>query len=99
VAARPDKTQRLASDPDCRPGVKRSTELEQPGGSTEEKKELIWSYGTGVAVSTIADYGCVVLAEYTRPFNEGNIIYFRGTYAPERTTGPCFNPKRAEEAI
>ncbi len=79
--------------------VKRSTDQEQPDGSTEEKKELIWSYGTGVAVSTIADYGYVVLAEYTRPFNEGNIIYFRGAYAPERTTGQSFNPKRAEEAI
>ena len=46
----------------------------------EEKKELIWGYGTGVAVSTIADYGAVVLAEYTQPFNEGDITYFRPLY-------------------
>jgi hypothetical protein len=58
------------SGPDCRLGVKRSTNQEQPDGSTEEKKELIWGYGYGVAVATTRDYGDVVLAEYTQPFNE-----------------------------
>ncbi len=80
VKERYDKTQRLKGDPDCRLGVKRSTNQEQPDGSTEEKKELLWGYGTGVAVSTIADYGSVVLAEYTQPFNEGDITYFRPLY-------------------
>jgi len=75
-----DKTQRLAGDPDCRLGVKRSTNQEQPDGSTTEKKELLWGYGTGVAVSTMAEYGTVVLAEYTQPFNEGDITYFRPVY-------------------
>lgn len=80
VPERYDKTKRLAGDPDCRLGVKRSTNQEQPDGSTKEKKELIWGYGTGIAVSTIVDYGAVVLAEWTQPFNEGDITYFRPLY-------------------
>lgn len=80
VKDRYDKTQQLAGDPDCRLGVKRSTNQENPDGTTTEKKELIWGYGTGVAVSTIADYGSVVLAEYTRSFNENDITYFRPLY-------------------
>lgn len=80
VPERYDKSNILPGDPDCRLGVKRSTNQEQADGSTEEKKELIWGYGTGVAVSTIADYGSVVLADYTQPFNEGDITYFRPLY-------------------
>ncbi len=77
VKDRYDKTKRLAGDPDCRLGVKRSTNKELPDGSTEEKKELLWGYGSGVAAATTPDYGDVVLAEYTQPFNEGDITYFR----------------------
>jgi hypothetical protein len=80
VPERYDKTKRLAGDPDCRLGVKRSTNKELPDGSTEEQKELIWGYGTGIAVSSSAAYGTVVLAEYTLPFNEGDITYFRPLY-------------------
>jgi hypothetical protein len=80
VPERYDKTKRLAGDPDCRLGVKRSTNQEQPDGSTEEKKELLWGYGSGVAAATVADYGDVVLAEYTQPFNEGDVTYFRPLY-------------------
>src|ERR1700680_1347581 len=80
VPERYDKTKRLAGDPDCRLGVKRRTNRELADGSTEEKKELIWGYGTGVAVSTIADYGTVVLADYTQPFNQGDVTYFRPLY-------------------
>ena len=80
VSERYDKSKRLAGDPDCRLGVKRSTNKELPDGSTEEHKELIWGYGTGIAVSTHADYGTVVLADYTQPFNAGDITYFRPLY-------------------
>ena len=80
VPDRYDKTHQPKGDPDCRLGVKRSTNVELPDGSTDEKKELIWGYGTGVAVSTIAEYGSVVLAEYTQPFNENDITYFRTLY-------------------
>ena len=54
-------------------GVKRSTNQQLADGTTKEKKELLWGYGTGVAVSTVAEYGTVVLAEDTQPFNEGDI--------------------------
>jgi hypothetical protein len=80
VPERYDKSKRLAGDPDCRLGVKRSTNKELPDGSTEEHKELIWGYGTGIAVSTHTDYGTVVLADYSQPFNEGDITYFRPLY-------------------
>jgi hypothetical protein len=80
VKDRYDKTHRLAGDPDCRLGVKRSTNQEQSDGSTEEKKELLWGYGSGVAAATVADYGDVVLAEYTQPFNEADVTYFRPLY-------------------
>lgn len=77
VPERYDKTKRLAGDPDCKLGVKRSTNKELADGSTEEKKELLWGYGSGVAAATTPDYGDVVLAEYTQPFNEGDVTYFR----------------------
>ena len=80
VPERYDKTKRLPGDPDCRLGVKRSTNQEQPDGSTQEKKELLWGYGSGVAAATTAEYGDVVLAEYTQPFNAGDVTYFRPLY-------------------
>jgi hypothetical protein len=80
VSERYDKTKRLAGDPDCRLGVKRSTNQEQSNGSTKEEKEYIWGYGSGVAAATTPDYGDVVLAEYTQPFNAGDITYFRSLY-------------------
>ncbi len=80
VTDRYDKTQRLVGDPDCKLGVKRSTNQEHPDGTTKEKKELLWGYGSGVAVTTTPDYGDVVLAEYTQPFNENDVTYFRPLY-------------------
>jgi hypothetical protein len=77
VPERYDKSKALAGDPDCRLGVKRSTNQEQPDGSTSEKKELLWGYGSGVAAATAPHYGDVVLAEYTQLFNENDVTYFR----------------------
>ena len=109
VKDRYDKEQRLAGDPDCRLGVKKSSNRSSAGepgsdgcslqheqlsqetvpsppqkqGSDaektekKEKKELIWGYGSGVAAATCPDYGDVVLAEYTQPFNENDVTYFR----------------------
>ena len=74
-----DKIKRLSGDPDCKLGVKRSTNQEQADGTTKEKK-LIWGYGSGVAAATTPDYGDVLLAEYTLPFNEGDVTYFRPLY-------------------
>jgi hypothetical protein len=48
------KEQQPRGDPDCRVGVKRSTNQEQPDGSTKEKKEYLWGYGTGIATSFVA---------------------------------------------
>src|SRR6266566_1370594 len=58
-------------DPDCRLGVKRSTNQEHADGSSSEEKECLWGYGLGLASAYIPDYGDVVLVEYTQPFNEG----------------------------
>ena len=80
VPERYDKTRRPTGDPDCRLGVKRSTNQEQPDGSTKVKKEYIWGYGSGVAAATTPEYGDVVLAEYTPPFNEGDVTYFPPLY-------------------
>jgi hypothetical protein len=80
VPERYDKARIPVGDPDCKLGVKRSTNKELSDGTTEEKKELIWGYGTGVAAATTPDYGDVVLAEHTLPFNEGDITYFRPLY-------------------
>jgi hypothetical protein len=80
VKDRYDKNQRLAGDPDCKLGVKRSSNQEQPDGSTKETKEYIWGYGSGVAAATSPDYGDVVMGEYTQTFNENDITYFRPLY-------------------
>lgn len=80
VKDRYDKSKQLAGDPDCKLGVKRSTNQEQADGSTSEKKEYIWGYGSGVAAATVAGYGDVVLAEYTQPFNQNDVTYYRPLY-------------------
>jgi hypothetical protein len=80
VTDRYDKSRIPVGDPDCKLGVKRSTNKELPDGTTEEKKELIWGYGTGVAAALTPDYGDVVLAEYTQSFNKGDVTYFRPLY-------------------
>jgi hypothetical protein len=54
-------------DPDCRLGVKKSSNQEQPDGSKKEKKVSLFGYGTGVAACTDPVYGDAVLAEYTQP--------------------------------
>jgi hypothetical protein len=67
-------------DPDCRLGVKRSSNQQQADGTTKEKKESLFGYGSGVATSTDPVYGDIVLAEYTLPFNENDISYFVPLY-------------------
>ena len=80
VPERFKKDQQPKNDPDCRLGVKKSTNQVQPDGSIKEKKEYIWGYGSGVAASTNPVYGDVVLADYTLPFNEGDVTYFTPLY-------------------
>jgi len=80
VKGRFDVTHIPKGDPDCRLGVKKSSNQEQPDGSTKVKKVSLFGYGTGVAACTDPVYGDVVLAEYTLPFNEGDVTYFRPLY-------------------
>jgi hypothetical protein len=80
VKERFKKDQQPKGDPDCKLGVKRSTNQEQADGSTKEKKELLWGYGSGVAAAITPDYGDVVLGEGTLPFNENDITYFVPLY-------------------
>jgi hypothetical protein len=75
-----DVTRIPKGDPDCRLGVKKSSNQEQPDGSTKEKKESLFGYGTGVAACTNPVYGDVVLGEYTLPFNAADITYFKPLY-------------------
>jgi hypothetical protein len=75
-----DVTYIPTGDPDCRLGVKKSSNQEQPDGSTIEKKERLFGYGSGIATCTDAVYGDVILAEYTQPFNEGDVTYFTTLY-------------------
>ena len=64
-------------DPDCRLGVKRQHNQLEPDGSVRAKKEYVWGYGTGLVSATDHRYGDVVLAEFTQPFNETDISYFK----------------------
>jgi hypothetical protein len=72
-----DVTHIPKGDPDCRLGVKKSSNQEQPDGSKKVKKVSLFGYGTGVAACTDPVYGDVVLAEYTRPFNKADVTYYR----------------------
>lgn len=80
VPDRYDPARQPAGDPDCRLGVKRSSNQEQHDGTTKERKEYVWGYGTGIVAATDPRYGDVVLAEYTQPFNEGDSTYYHPLY-------------------
>jgi len=71
------KDHQPTGDPDCRVGVKKSTNQEQPDGSKKEHKEYLWGYGSGVVAATTPDSGDVVLAEHTLPFNHTDVEYYR----------------------
>ncbi len=64
-------------DPDCRLGVKRHHNQEEPDGTSHAHKEYVWGYGTGLASAAHPRYGDVVLAEYTQTFNESDVTYFQ----------------------
>ena len=87
-----DKTRQPTGDRDCKLGIKkrRNTSPEDhidtppPTPTTEAKPasqlqvgvDILWGYASGVAVTKVGDWGEVVLAERTRPFNESDISYF-----------------------
>ena len=90
VEGRFDVTHIPRGDPDCRLGVKKSSNQAQPDGTTKEKKESLFGYGSGIATCTDPVYGDVVLAEYTQPFNEGDITYFVPLYIRTVAVLGCF---------
>lgn len=76
-----DPKKQPTGDPDCSLGVKRSNNQEDKDGKpTKAKKEYLWGYGTGIMAATYPQYGDVVLAEYTQPFNEADSTYFAPLY-------------------
>ncbi len=74
------KERQPRGDPDCRVGVKSSTNQKQPDGSKKERKEYLWGYGSGIATATTPDYGDMVIADFTQPFNESDVSYFLRVY-------------------
>ena len=81
VPHRYDPAQQPSGDPDCRLGVKTSSNQLQPDGTTTQTKEYVWGYGSGVAAATDPRYGDVVLAEYTQPFNDVDSTYYHPLHA------------------
>jgi len=99
VKGRFDVTHIPTGDPDCRLGVKKSTNQEQPDGSKKEKKVSLFGYGTGVAACTDPVYGDVVVADFTQPFNEGDVTYFRPLYPPTSPLMPPSMPGTCTRAL
>ena len=66
-------------------GSRRAPTKSKPMAPRRKRKSTDGGYGSGVASATIAIYGDVVLAEYTLPFNENDIMYFFPLYI--RTVG------------
>lgn len=80
MADRYSKDHQPKGDPDCRVGVKSSTNQVQPDGSKKERKEYLWGYGSGLVSALLPEYGDIVLAEYTQPFNETDVTYYHPLY-------------------
>jgi len=80
VPHRDDPAQQPAGDLDCRLGVKTSSNQVRADGTITQRKEYVWGYGSGVVAATDPDYGDVVLAEYTQPFNEVDSTYYHPLY-------------------
>jgi Transposase DDE domain len=81
VPARYDPERQPTGDPDCRLGVKTSSNQVRADGTTKETKEYVWGYGSGVAAATDPRYGDIVLTEYTQPFNAVDSTYYHPLYA------------------
>jgi hypothetical protein len=84
-----DKTKQPAGDPDCRLGCKRrhnqrnaapaspSTPTKQAvPANTVSVGEFYWGYASGVVAAKVPEWGEIVLAELTQPFDESDVSYF-----------------------
>lgn len=84
-----DKNNQPAGDPDCRLGCKRrrnqrASAKEPPPtppdnplpANTISVGEYYWGYASGVVTTKISDWGEIVLAELTQPFDQPDVAYF-----------------------
>jgi len=85
VADRFNKHKQPAGDPDCRLGCKRrhnrpaspGTPTRLPVSGRQAKVgEYYWGYGSGVVVAKVPDFGELVIAELTQPFDHADVTYF-----------------------
>ena len=102
-----DKTQQPKGDPDCRLGCKRrhnqrTTPVEAVSTPTTNPRpadtlsvgEYYWGYASGVVATKLPQWGEVILAELTQPFDQPDVSYFYPLLADtERRLG--FRPKYA----
>ena len=78
-----DKNKQPAGDPDCKLGCKRRHNRKYPTPTTNPVPyaslsvgEYYWGYGSGVVATKASEWGEIVLAELTLPFNKGDTTYF-----------------------
>jgi hypothetical protein len=84
-----DKTKQPAGDLDCRLGCKRRHNLRSAAAAspptptkqavpanTVSVGEFYWGYASGVVAAKVPEWGEIVLAELTRPFDESDVSYF-----------------------
>ena len=80
-----DKTDQPKGDPDCKLGCKRKRNLRLPPATPQTDPipahginigEYYWGYGSGIVVTKLHDWGEVVLAELTQPFDRSDVSYF-----------------------
>lgn len=81
VTDRFNKDKQPHGDPDCKLGCKRRHNQVTPAregvpAATVKVGEYYWGYGSGIVVTKVSDYGEFVLAELTRPFDQGDLAYF-----------------------
>ncbi len=84
VRNRFDKTRQPRGDPDCRLGCKRThnqtpalpTPQRYPVTPTLKVGEYLWGYASGIVVTSVPPWGEFVLAEWTQPFDQGDVTYF-----------------------
>jgi hypothetical protein len=83
-----DKNQQPKGDPDCKLGCKRkrnqrllaeapTTPASNPiSAQNINIGEYHWGYASGIVITKLHDWGEVVLAELTQPFNQSDVSYF-----------------------
>jgi hypothetical protein len=85
VRERYNKAKQPAGDPDCRLGCKRRTNQGRaPATPTRypvsaqavKRAEYYWGYASGIVVTKVPEWGEFVLAEWTQPFDQGDLTYF-----------------------